>query len=192
VADADTWLGWHAHAHAYARVQGCTGRSRTCSTATLSRSTSFGRSSSTTMTPSTAWASVQSKRFPFLIPAAMPPASRLPPRLLRRNLYHGQCTAFGRLEIYPVIVLVRQLVMYADVTGKPRLDMREVHEYREKVNMMAGRKQKDEDLIVFAPMQLAQIRKVPSRSRPYLSALALGSPPFPPPLVLSPLASPLL
>lgn len=50
--------------------------------------------------------------------------------------------------------------MYADVTGKPRLDMREVYEYREKVNMVAGKKQKDEDLVVFAPMQLAQMRKV--------------------------------
>ena len=78
--------------------------------------------------------------------------------------------------------------MYADVTGKPRLDMREVYEYREKVNMVAGKKQKDEDLVVFAPMQLAQIRKVPSASsRPCLSALALGSPP---PLLLCSLLFP--
>lgn len=49
--------------------------------------------------------------------------------------------------------------MYADVTGKPRLDMKEVHEYRDKVNMVAGKK-KDEELVVFAPMQIAQLRKV--------------------------------
>ena len=49
--------------------------------------------------------------------------------------------------------------MYADVTGKPRLDMKEVHEYRDKVNMIAGKK-KDEELVVFAPMQIAQLRKV--------------------------------
>ena len=56
--------------------------------------------------------------------------------------------------------------MYADVTGKPRLDMREVHSFVESLHQVGGKKKKSEkENFVskskkFAPGQLSQMRQV--------------------------------
>ena len=56
--------------------------------------------------------------------------------------------------------------MYADVTGKPRLDMQEVHSFIESLQQVGGKKKKSqkENFVSkskkFAPAQLSQMRQV--------------------------------
>lgn len=70
-----------------------------------------------------------------------------------RALFASDDEALHRMGVRSV----EELVMYADVTGKPRLDMKEVHEYREKLDLIAGKKRED-NVVAFAPLQLAQMR----------------------------------
>ena len=71
-----------------------------------------------------------------------------------RALFAGDDAALHRIGVRSV----EELMMYVDVTGKPRLDMHEVHEYLDNLKKAAGKK--DEELIVsFAPFQLSQMRQ---------------------------------
>jgi len=56
-----------------------------------------------------------------------------------RALFFGDDEALHRMGVRSV----EELVMYADVTGKPRLDMMEVQQHRDKLNAVAGKKKDD-------------------------------------------------
>jgi len=69
------------------------------------------------------------------------------------TLFGGDEQALHRMGVRSV----HELVRYADVTGKPELDMNEVNEYVERLYAVSGKKK--EDTATFAPAQLAQMRQ---------------------------------
>ena len=71
------------------------------------------------------------------------------------ELFAGDEAALDRIGVRSV----GELMTYVDVTGKPQLDMTEVHDYLDKLRKVAGGKKDEEHHVAFAPFQLSQMRQ---------------------------------